>query len=107
MTIRITPNLDDTEKLLEQILLVIMKDGERVAFCVPAGSSYHVMQRIRVMISRKRKKMMQLGKRPKRFELKSTVHQETHDGLRYDCIVMWKRIAESHKMLETLEDLLA
>lgn len=105
MLTRIDPNLDNTERLLEQILPGILTD-QRVGFLVPAGESGNVLARIRTMISRKRKKLLTNGVKPKRFELRSSVHPETHAGFRMECIVLWRHVGESHMMSETLEDLL-
>lgn len=107
MTTRISPNLDDTKKMLEEILPLIMVDGERIAFLVPAGRSAHVLARIRVMISRKRKAMEARNRRPRKFTLASSVHPETHDGKRFDCIILWIEVTAIHLMSEKLEDLLA
>ena len=55
MAIRITPDLSDTEKLLEAILPIILVGGQRASFLCPAGAASFIVQRMRVMISRKRK----------------------------------------------------
>lgn len=106
MALRIEPNLADTDVLLGQILVPVMQD-ERVSFLVPAGQANLVMARVRVMISRKRAKMKQRGRTLRHFRLNSTVHRETHNGERMDCIIVWREIKDSHMMAETLEDLLA
>lgn len=107
MTIRISPNLLDTNAMLGEILTHILADGTRVAFTVPSGQAQDVLARIRTMISRKRKMLESRGKKPKRFQLRSTTHHETsEDGMRMECIVLWKQVDESHKMTEMLEDLL-
>lgn len=107
MTHRIKePALGNTELLLEQMLPHIVRDGERVAFLVDAGTGGKVIARIRVMIMRKRKSLEARGRKVKRFKLHTTVHPETHGGKRYDCIVAWKSINESHMMSEVLEDIL-
>lgn len=108
MAIRLTPNLSDTEELLGQILTHVIPDPmARVSFLVPAGQGFNVCARIRTMISRKRKKISNEGKRPKRFQLNSSVHPETHEGMRMECVVIWQRINDSHGMLETVEEMLA
>lgn len=108
MTVRIdSPNLSDTEALLAQVLEPIIRANEHVAFLCERGTGRDVVARIRVMISRKRKKMRARGKVPKVFQLCSTIHPETHDGKTYDCIVLYRRVNESHIMREELEGLMA
>lgn len=106
MLVRIEPNLSDTEKLVETILMEVLV-GNRCAFLVPAGGAFHVTARIRTMISRNRKKMLAKGRQPLRFTLMSTVHPETHEGVRFDCIIMWKHVTIVHEMASELEDMLA
>lgn len=105
MAIRISPPLDDTKELLTQVMTHVL-DNQRVAFCVPAGRSRNVLARIRVMISRKRALLEARGIPPKRFTLHSSVHPETHNGVRKECIVMWRTVSDSHVLTEKLEDLL-
>jgi hypothetical protein len=63
MTIRITePNLEDTNRLLFQVLSHVLKD-ERVCFLCPAGESEDLVQRLRMQLSRQRNKMRAKGKR--------------------------------------------
>lgn len=107
MTTRIEPDLTNTEDLLGKILTHIVEDGVRVMFLVPAGESFNVLARIRTMISRKRSSLQRRGVKPRHFRLHSSVHRETHDGIRYDAIVVWKQTSDSNMMLEHLEDLLA
>lgn len=107
MTFRIAdPNLDDTQALLEQVLPHIMRD-ERVAFVVPAGTATRLLNRVRVMLSRRRKALQRRGKNPKQFLLCSSVHPETHDGIRMECVVLWQTITERNQMTELLQDVLA
>lgn len=108
MAIRITNPADDTEKLLEQVLLPMTQDPSvRVAFLCESGMGEAVLQRLRVMISRKRAKLLNRGKAPKKFRLRSTVHTETYEGKRFDCVVCWKQITDVHVMSEQLEGILA
>lgn len=100
------PALDSTEKLLEQILIPILKQDARVRFLCPAGEAVNIAQRLRVMLSRTRKKLERAGRSPRRFRLHSTIHKETHEGIRYDCLIMWQSISDVHLMTQDLEDLL-
>lgn len=107
MTLRIAaPNLVDTQALLEQVLPHIVRD-ERVAFTVPAGTALKLLNRMRVMLSRRRKALQRRGKNPKQFILCSSVHPETHDGVRLECVVLWQQITERNQMAELLQDVLA
>lgn len=108
MAIRISEPSQDTEELLGQILLPMQGDPEiRVAFLCEAGSGAAILQRIRVMISRKRAKLERRGKKPKKFRLRSTIHTETHEGIRMDCVVVWKHVTDNHIVSEELEGILA
>lgn len=100
------PALDKTEKLLEQILLPILKDDARVRFLCAPNEGLNVCARVRVMLSRKRKGLQAKNKKLVYFRLHSTIHPETHDGKRYDCVVMWRSVNENHVMLQELEDLM-
>lgn len=100
------PALDKTEKLLEQILVPILKEDARVRFLCPAGEAPAIAQRVRVMLSRSRNRLAQNGKKPRRFRLHSSIHGETHEGKRYDCLIMWQSTSDLHLMTQDLEDVL-
>lgn len=101
------PALDKTETLLEQILLPILVHDARVAFLCDEGDGGAVAQRLRVMLSRKRKALKRQNKKLKEFRLHSSIHRETYDGQRHDCVVMWRSVNETHIMTQELEDLLS
>lgn len=101
------PSLDKTEKLLEQILIPVLQQDARVRFLCGPGEGEAVAQRVRVMLSRKRKQLEQQKRKLKRFRLHSSIHPETHDGKRHDCVIMWRSVNESHVMIQELEDLLS
>jgi hypothetical protein len=102
------PNLWNTKALLAQVLTPMMvQEGTRVCFLCDAGTGEAVVQRLRVMISRQRRTLERTNRKPKRFRLHNTTHSETHNGERFDAVVLWKQVSESHVMEETLEDLLA
>jgi hypothetical protein len=100
------PELGNTERLLTQILPPLIQEEKRVRFLCDAGTGDAVAQRIRVMISRKRKALEARGGKPRRFRLHSSVHSETHEGKRFDCLILWHAINEMHIMTQELEDLL-
>ena len=108
MAVRLdSPPLDNTEKLLGEILKVILVQDKRVIFLCDHGQGEAVVARIRVMISRKRKDLERKGKRAKQFRLRDTVHRETHSGRRYDAVVLWRDITNQHIMREELEGMLS
>jgi len=100
------PRLDHTEKLLEQILEPLIRQEARVRFLCHASEGAAVAQRIRVMLSRKRKQLIARGKKPRRFRLHSSIHPHTESGMRFDCVVMWQSINDVHMMTQDLEDLM-
>ncbi len=107
MTLRISePNLWNTEVLLGQVLVPIFGDAGRVAFLCDPGTGKSIVQRMRMMMSRKRKNLRVNGRKVKQFRLHCSVHPETHEGKRHDCVVLWKSISETHLMSEDLEDVL-
>jgi hypothetical protein len=104
MTQLITPPIDNTEKLVEQVLLATVQLNSRIKFLVPAGESRLVIARIRTMMSRRRNKLRQHEKRVKYFRLNSTVHRETHDGQRFDCIVMWREVTKNQEFRQIITE---
>jgi len=106
MAVRIHPELSNTEALLTDILTVIMND-QRCSFLVPQGGGQLILARVRTMISRKRKRLRSMGKKVKYFMLQASIHPETHDGKRMDCVIIWRQVNTTHMMSEQLEDLLA
>lgn len=107
MTIRLdTPALDDTGKLLEQVLVVVIREDSRVLFLTPAGMGPVIVQRLRMRISRKRAELRAGGKRPKQFTLRASYHNETHNGIRKDACVLWREVYQHMAMSEELEGLL-
>ena len=101
------PNIDRTDVLLEQILVPIIQENARVRFLCDAGEGKAVAQRLRVMLSRKRRHVERKGKRLRKFRLHSTIHHETHGGKRFDCVIMWQSINDVHIMTQDLEDALS
>ena len=106
MAILIEPRLDHTETLLGQILGVIVPTENRVKFFVPAGDGQKIMSRLRIMLTRRRKSLEAKGRRPKLFKVYHTVHPETHNGKRFDCVVVWRVTTDSNWLSEQLQELL-
>ena len=94
-----------TELLLGAVLSHCLAD-ERVQFLVPAGCATAVVQRLRVALSRSRKRNQKAGKKTKEFTLRHEVYPYTQSGRRHDCIVMWVERSPYHLHREILTDLL-
>lgn len=103
MFIRIEPDIENTELLLTDILGVTLSGKQQVSFLVPAGQANYYVYRIRVMLSRKRKKMYSKGNASKQFTLRATSHTEHKNGKRFDCIVMWCERRRYHDITESIE----
>lgn len=98
--------LDKTKVLMSRIVPV-MKTGERVMFPVEPAQGEYVVQRIRVMMARARKKLKQQGKKLTHFRLHHSVMPWTEGGKRHDMIIMWTSRSPNHEHQEMLEDLLS
>lgn len=96
--------IDLTKHLMSRIMPSI-KQGERVMFLTDAGEGLKVVQRIRVMMSRARKKLKRQGKTMIHFSLYHSVHPHTEDGKRHDAVILWASRRESHEVSELLEDI--
>lgn len=88
-------------------IVPVMKTGERVMFLCDASSGENVVQRIRVMMSRARKKLKAKGRRLQHFTVHHNVIPWTEGGKRHDCVIMWTSRSDSHLHNELLEDLLS
>ena len=98
---------DQTKPLVGLLIRETSQPDSRVSFLVAAGDGKNIMQRVRVFISRGRKRMARAGKKQRLFSLHHTIHPETHNGKRMDCVVIWQTRGLRHEMREHLEDLLA
>ena len=95
-----------TGELLGAVLQIILPTDSRAKFFVPAGEGEIVLQRLRVKLSRKRKELQAKKKKIRHFHLSSSIHKETHDGKRLDCVILWRRVVPHHLMSQDLEDLM-
>jgi hypothetical protein len=106
MTIMISPEKDwDTNRLLAEVLSRC-KDNQRVQFLVEPRADSHVVQRLRVALSRSRKRNKRGGRKVSEFTLRHSIHPHTADGKRHSCIVMWIERQSHHKQRELLDDLM-
>ena len=92
-----------TSALLVEVL-TLCKQGESVQFLVPAGLGGAVVQRLRVTLSRSRKRNLARGRRVDGFTLHHSIYPYSTQGKRHDCVVMWTRKYLSHRARELLDD---
>lgn len=95
-----------TTPLLVEILSHC-KNGEQVQFLCDPGAGEAVVQRLRVALSRSRKRNEQRGKKIDVFTMHDSIYPYTDEhGKRHDCVVMWTRKTEQHRDRELLDDLM-
>lgn len=87
-------------------ILALARSGDRVQFLVSAGRGGHVVQRLRVALSRSRKRNEKVGKKNALFSVRHSIYPFTQDGKRHDCIVMWTEKNLGHTAREILDDVL-
>lgn len=99
-------NVGSTQELTANILH-LAKQGERVQFLVDPGNGLRIVQRMRVALSRSRRRNLDRGKSVDEFTLYHDVYPYTSlDGKRHDCIVVWIEKSFHHRKRELLDDLL-
>lgn len=96
-----------TVKLLEEVMMAF-NAGNRATFLWPAGEGERIVQRIRVELSRIRRKMDRKNKPYQQFNLRDRICPHTHPrtGIRFDCIVLEKVVTDRHKTIELIERML-
>lgn len=107
MTLMIQPEPTwDTNRLLGEILTRCY-DGKRVQFLVEPRADSHVVQRLRVALSRSRNRNRRAKKKVAEFTLRHSIHPHTDEkGNRHSCIVMWIERQPHHIQREMLDDLM-
>lgn len=106
MTLMIQPEKDwDTNRLLAEVLSRCV-DDQRVQFLVEPRADSHVVQRLRVALSRSRKRNKRNNRKVAEFTLRHSIHPYTHEGKRHSCIVMWIERQQHHLQRELLDDLM-
>lgn len=106
MTLMIQAEKDwDTNRLLAEIL-IRCGNNERVQFLVDPRADSHVVQRLRVALSRSRKRHKRNNRKVSEFTLRHSIHPYTADGKRHSCIVMWIERQPHHLQREMLDDLM-
>lgn len=107
MTLMIQPEPTwDTNRLLGEILIRCQND-QRVQFLVEPRADSHVVQRLRVALSRSRNRNRKANKKVTEFTLRHSIHPYTDgQGKRHSCIVMWIERQPHHIQREMLDDLM-
>lgn len=100
---------EDTRKTTPLLVEILRecKKGNRVQFLCAPGMGDVVVQRLRVALSRSRKRNEAAGKKLDLFTMHDSVHPyTTPEGKRHDCVVIWTVKTEKHQDLQLLDDLL-
>lgn len=111
MAIRIEdPQLDNTRALLNQVFSVVKQD-QRAMFICPRGEGAAIVQRLRMGVSRARKKLERYRVRQQHFKLHHSIVPWTEvvdgfPGKRFDCVIIWRSRGIRHVMMEELEAML-
>jgi hypothetical protein len=94
-----------TQDLLAQVLHAALDDS-RVQFLVEPSLGPVVVQRMRVALSRSRKRNLKMGRKVQEFTLHHIVYPyTTRDGKRHDCVVIWTEKNFHHRTRELLDDI--
>ncbi len=107
MTIQIeaSPHMT-TNQLLAQIL-IHCKTGDHVQFLVEPRAAEHVVQRLRVALSRSRNRHRKQGRKIEEFTLRHSIYPYSDkSGTRHSCIVMWREKHQHHVIRELLDDIM-
>lgn len=94
----------DTRLLLGNILAHLNQD-EWVSFLTPAGEGAATIQRVRMLLSRVRKKMEAKGMPRKHFKMRQEIYPFTENGIRYDCVLVYRTKNRQHRIMEQLEEM--
>ena len=103
--------IDEARSLKTTPLLIEVlrhcKEGNQVQFLTDPGVGNAVVQRLRVALSRSRKRNAAKGKKLDLFTMHDSVYPYTDlSGKRHDCVVIFTNKTEQHRNLEMLDDLM-
>jgi hypothetical protein len=83
------------------------KAGEQVQFLTDPGSGEAVVQRLRVALSRSRKRNEAAGRKIDMFTMHDSIYPYTdRSGKRHECVTIWTVKTEQHRDRELLDDLM-
>lgn len=86
-------------------VLIATQQGNHVQFLLPAGQGAAAVQRLRVTLSRSRKRNLKRGRKQKQFSLHHSIYPYLENGRHCDAVVMWTTQTASHRALELLDDI--
>lgn len=89
----------NTKDLLRAILIATKVTGAQHKFVCPRGQSKAILDRVRMMLSRQRKKMEASGRSIKQFRLMSQVHPLINTDK--ELVILWQHQA-AHNQLDEL-----
>jgi hypothetical protein len=81
--------------------------GDRAQVLVERGDGVNTVNKIRVALSRSRKRNLRRGRKIPRFTLIHSIYPYTAaDGTRFDAVVLSIQKSRTHRALELLDDLM-
>lgn len=96
-----------TRNLLGEIYKAAVQSGTPVKFLCKRGTGKSIMARVRMELTRARKRVEQKGGRYTRFTLTQDIIPWTENGTTYDCVILNALRTQTHENLELLDDMIA
>lgn len=96
-----------TRNLLGAIIKDTLKQQGSVKFLVARGQGQATMSRVRMELTRTRKRLEKAGRNPARFTLKQTIIPWTESGKTHDCVIVRCVKNSTHANMELLEDMIS
>lgn len=95
-----------TSSELLSLALAHLLDGDRVQILVPRSEGPATINKLRVALSRSRKRNQKRGKKIHRFTLNHSIYPFTDDRGRFDAVVLSVKKNRTHKALELVDDMM-
>lgn len=96
-----------TRNLLGEIYKAAVQHGTPVKFLCARGTGKSLMARVRMELTRARRRVEARGGRYVRFTLTQDIIPWTERGTTYDCVILTAVRTHTHENLELLDDLIA
>lgn len=98
-----------TRELLAEIIRHTVLEDNELRFFVPRGEGRAMMQRVRMELSRSRKRNERKGRKNLRFTINQSIYPWTdhQTGERRDRVLVNSTRTQTHEQLELLDDLIA
>lgn len=98
-----------TRELLAEIIRHTVLEEQELRFFVPRGEGRALMQRVRMELSRSRKRNERKGRKNLRFTINQSIYPWTdhQTGERRDRVLVNSTRTQTHEQLELLDDLIA